>query len=109
MNAELIDEITEELKIELKDEPNLDDQLLTSKVKSAYREVKAARKYPTFYNDAMIEKDMENFYSQIKALTMYDYLKIGAEGQDQYSADGENIKYSDRNAIFDGVLPIARV
>ena len=109
MNEGLKAEILEELKIELKEEPNLDDQLLEAKVKNAYREVFTARSYPAWYTDVMKEKDMENFYVNIKSLALYDYAKIGAEGQDSYNADGENIKYSNRSDIFNGVLPIARI
>ena len=102
-------EIVNDLKIELQNEASFSEELLISKVKSAIREVAAARNYPESYSDANKEKDMDNYYPQIKSLAMYDYTKIGAEGQDQYSADGEVIKYSDRKALFDGVLPIARV
>lgn len=108
MNQELKAEILAELKSELKAEPNLDEELLEVKVNSAYREVKMARRYPTCYTDNMIEKDMENYFSQIKAIAMYDYVKIGAEGQENYSADGEVIKYSNRDNLFSGVLPLAR-
>ena len=102
-------EIIEDLKIELKNEEGFSLELLTAKVKSAIREVASARKYPQSYNDRMKEQDLDDYYTQIKALAMYDYSKIGAEGQDNYSADGENIVYADRSALFDGVLPIAVV
>lgn len=108
MNEGLKAEILAELKIELKEEPNLDDQLLEVKVNNAYREVKAARDYPNWYTDAMIEADMAKFYTHIKSIAMYDYAKIGAEGQESYNADGENIKYLDRNKLFSGVLPLVR-
>lgn len=109
MNEGLKAEILAELKIELKGETNLDDELLLIKVNNAYREVKVARNYPEWYTDAMIEKDMEKFFTHIKSIAMYDYSKIGAEGQDNYSADGEVIKYSNRAKLFDGVLPIAQI
>ena len=102
-------EIVNDLKIELQNEAGFSEELLTSKVKSAIREVAAEKDYPASYSDANKEKDMDKYYSQIKSIAMYDYTKIGAEGQDQYSADGEVIKYSDRKTLFDGVLPIARI
>ena len=106
--AELQAEIVEELKIELKEE-DVDEQLLEVKVKSAIREVKTARKYPRSYAEAIVEADLEAYYSQIKSIALYDYTKIGAEGQDKYAADGESISYEDRNRLFAGVLPIATV
>lgn len=107
-DLELIAEITAELKIELKDESNLDEELLKIKVKSAIRELKSVRRYREVgYSDAMIEADIEKFISQIKAVALYDYSKIGAEGQTSYSADGESIKYEERASLWSGALPLA--
>lgn len=108
MNTELIAEIKTELEIELKEETNLDEQLLESKIRGAYRDVQSAIKYDPSVTEAAIERDMVNYFSQIKAVALYDYNKIGAEGQDKYSADGENISYEDRNKLFYGILPKAR-
>ena len=102
-------EIVNDLKIELQNEEGFSEELLTAKVKSAIREVVTSRSYPADYPDSYKEKDIDNFYTQIKAIALYDYSKIGAEGQDNYSADGESIKYSDRKELFSGVLPIAAV
>ena len=101
--------IVEELAIELNKEPDFDVAILEVKVRNAYREVKQARNYPKSYKPEVIEEDMGNYYSNIRSIALYDYTKIGAEGQDSYSADGESIKYSDRNSLFNGILPIARV
>ena len=100
--------IIEELTIELKNEVDFDAELLGVKVRNAIREVKAARNYPKSYSESMIYADMENFITNIRAIALYDYTKIGAEGQSQYSADGESIHYLDRNKMFAGILPIAR-
>lgn len=108
MNTGLIAEIKAELKIELKEEANLDEQLLEVKIRGAYRDVQSALKYDPSVPEATIEKDMESYFSQIKSIALYDYNKIGAEGQDKYSADGENISYEDRNKLFYGILPKAR-
>lgn len=105
--AELKEEIVGELTIELKNEENFDATLLDAKVSSAIREVRTVRRYPMSYTDATIEKDLERYFSIIKNIALYDYSKIGAEGQTNYSADGESIKYEDRNSLFAGVLPIA--
>jgi hypothetical protein len=109
MYESLQDEIIADLTTELQNEEDFSSELLTAKVKSAIREVATARNYPNTYSDAVKEADMNNYYTQIKALAMYDYSKIGAEGQDNYSADGEVIKYSNRAKLFDGVLPIAQI
>ena len=104
----MIENIIEELTTELQNEVDFNVDILRLKVSNAYREVKQARNYPSSYTDSMKESDMENFYTNVKALALYDYNKVGAEGQTQYSADGESIHYVDRNKMFAGILPIAR-
>lgn len=104
MKKSIIDELT----IELQNETDFNASILTLKVNNAYREVKQARNYPKSYTEEMITNDMMNYYSNVKAIAMYDYNKVGAEGQTQYSADGESIHYVDRNKMFAGIIPIAR-
>lgn len=104
----VIESIISELTIELQGETDFNADILALKVHNAYREVKQARNYPKSYSVETIAEDMENYYSNVKAIAMYDYNKIGAEGQTQYSADGESIHYVDRNKLFAGILPIAR-
>lgn len=105
----MIEEIIEELTTELRETEGerFSETLLRSKVKSAYRAVQTARKYPKSYTEAMIERDMENYYSQVKDIAMFDFNQIGAEGQTQYSQDGVSVHYVDRDKLFYGVLPIA--
>lgn len=104
----MIESIISELTIELQTEADFNADILALKVNNAYREVKQARNYPKSYTEETISADMENYYSNVKAIALYDYNKVGAEGQTQYSADGESIHYVDRNKMFAGVLPIAR-
>lgn len=112
MNYGMIDEIFENLKAELlADEAQADkvnDALLKSKIMSAYRDVKKARRYPSAYSEERIDMDMEDFYSSVEAIARYDYNQVGAEGQSQYSADGTSIHYIDRDKLFYGVYPFAK-
>ena len=105
----MIEEIIEELKKELSETESdkFNESLLESKVKGAYRAVKTARRYPQSYTEAAIERDMENYHSQVRDIALYDYNQIGAEGQTQYSADGVSIHYVERDKLFYGVLPIS--
>lgn len=105
----MIQSIIDELTIELRNEVDFDADILALKVTNAYREVKAARHYPKTYSEASIESDMADYYTNVKSIAMYDYTKIGAEGQTKYSADGESIDYIKREKLFAGILPIARV
>ena len=109
---ELLNEIFDNLKNEiLADEAQADilsETLLRTKISSAYREVKRARNYPRTYSEALIEEDMENYYSNIEAIARYDYNSSGSEGMSSYSSDGTAIQYKDRDKLFAGVYPIAR-
>ena len=106
---DVIEQIYESLKEELEQTEGdmFNPVLLKSKVKGAYMAVKAARKYPMSYTEAYIERDMENYYTQIREIALYDFNTIGAEGQTQFSQDGVSTHYVDRNSLFYGVLPIA--
>ena len=108
MMNDLETSIIDELTIELKNEVDFDVELLGVKVRNAIREVKAARNYPKSYSESMIVEDMNEYISNIRSIALYDYAKIGAEGQSQYSADGESIHYLDRDKLFTGIIPIAR-
>lgn len=109
---EMVDEIFENLKSEiLADEAQADlfsENLLMSKIKSAYREVKRARNYPSHYTEQWIEEDMDNFYSNIQDIARYDYNNVGSEGLTQYSADGASLHYRDRDKLFYGIYPVGR-
>ena len=102
----IIEDLTEELNIT--EGKRFNATLLQSKVKAAYNEVKAARKYPSTYSDEDIERDMEGYYPTIRAISLYDYNQIGAEGQSSYSGDGTSIHYVNRNSLFAGVVAIRR-
>lgn len=107
----LVDDIIEDLSEELNmtEGKSFNATILQSKVNAAYREVRTARKYPSTYNDALIESDMENYYSVIRAISLFDYNQVGAEGQTQYSADGTSIHYVERDKLFKDVIPIAKI
>ena len=107
---ELINQIYENLKTELEitEGERFNPDLLRSKVNNAYMEVKTARRYPASYSEAMIERDMNDYYSQIRALALFDFNQTGSEGQTQFSEDGVSIHYIERDSLFYGVLPISR-
>ena len=106
--AEMKTAIIAELTTELAGETDFDADILTAKVNNATREVQTARNYPSTYTAAQIENDTVRFFSQIKAISLFDYNQVGSEGQTQYSADGTSIHYLDRNKLFYGVIPLAR-
>ena len=101
---ELLKEILEDLTIELKNDSNLDSDILSVKVKGAIRDVMERRRYQTHHTE-----DMKNYYSNIKRLSLYDYNQVGAEGQISHSENGINRSWAEREKCLDGIVPFAKV
>ena len=80
--------------------------MLLSKVKSAYREVKGIRSYPTDYTDDFISSDMERYYYNVKNLALYDYNQIGVEGESSHNDNTGTRTWFSRNTYLEGVVAI---
>lgn len=106
LDEEVFADLSEELKIS---DPNFNQNLLLSKVRNAIREVKKARKYPAYYTEEQINRDMYEYYSNIRNIALYDYNLIGAEGEQSHSENGVGRSYIDRNKLFAGIIPISRL
>lgn len=109
MNVGLQDELIADLTLELKDEPTFSSDKLKQKVINAIREVKSARKYPTNYTTEMIDKDLYEYYSNIRNISLYDYNQIGIEFQTTSSENGVSRAYMDREKLFSGIIPLAKL
>lgn len=105
MQTELIEDLTVELSIS---DDDFNIQLLTQKVKNALREIKTARNYPTSYTDEMIARDIQQYYSNARAIALYDYNKIGSDYEDSHSENGISMSFGDRDKLFSGIIPLAK-
>lgn len=106
----LQDELISELTIELQNEPDFSADMLAIKVRNAIRDVKLRRNYEaTTYDDDKIEKDLYKYYSVIKAVALYDYNLIGAEGETYHSENGVNRTYADRDKLMSSVCAFVQV
>lgn len=106
LEQELIADLTTELEIADK---KFNSTLLRSKVHNALREVKRARRYPDSYSDGRIERDMRDYYSNIRNIALYDYNTIGMEFQSSSSENSTSRTMTDRDKLFAGIIPISRV
>ena len=59
--------------------------------------------------DEMIEEDLDRYYSNIRAIALYDYNQIGVEGQQSHNEGGVSRTWVDRKSLFNGILPLSRV
>lgn len=105
----LSDEILSDLTTELGLKDNDEIAVLSIKVKNAVREVKKARNYPNNYTESMIDEDLENYYSNIKDLALYDYNQVGAEGEVSHSENGTSRTWKDRKECLNGVIPFVKI
>ena len=100
---DLQEQIVDELTIELSDDDAFNSDILEIKVRNAIREVKRKRNYPASYTTDMIEADLENYYDVIHELALYEYNKVGAEGQSLHSEDDVQRSWVSKDDLLKGV------
>ena len=106
----LQNELVADLKTELKNDPNFDEDILKVKVKNAIRDVRQRRNYgATAYKEDAIAEDLESYYSVIRNVALYDHNQIGAEGQVSHDENSVNRVWVDRNKLFNGVVAFVKV
>ena len=109
MGLTLQDEIIADLTLELGAEPTFNADALRQKVINAIREVKKARKYPSYYTEEQIARDLYDFYSNVRNIALYDYHKIGGEFEQSHNENSINRRFGDRNSLFGGVIPLCKL
>lgn len=89
----------------------VDTNVLAVKVHSVVKElIYNVKNYPASgMTDAQIEADIERFYPQCMNVARYDYNMIGAEGEESHSENGISRHYVDRQKLWSGVIPFAKV
>lgn len=108
--SELQNELVADLTAELKSDPAFKDEILESKIKNAIRDVMMRRNYiATSYTDEQIARDLQNYYSVIKSVALYDYNQIGAEGQKSHMENSISRSWVDRDDLFKGVHAFVKV
>lgn len=97
-------EILEDLKTELGLTETHDVAVLSSKIKSAIREVRMLRNYPEHFTEEQILNDLKRHYSNIRELALYDYNQVGGEGQMSHSENGTSRAWKDRKECLNGIF-----
>lgn len=96
--------IVDDLTIEVGGDAGFNEALLEVKVKNAIKDVMMRRNYEaTSYNEAKILADLNNFYSTISALAIYDYNQVGMNGQSSHNENSINRSWVDRDDLLKGV------
>lgn len=106
----LTNEVVSDLRMELRNEPDFKEDYIEAKVKNAIRDVMSRRNYSaTSYNDKQIAADLENFYSVIRNVALYDYNQRGAEGQVTHEENSIGRTWVNRDKLFNGVVAFVKV
>lgn len=104
----LLNEILTDLTTELGLTDSTQIAILSSKIKSAMREVKMKRNYPNRFTDAQIVSDLEAYYSVIREVSLYDFNQVGAEGETSHNGNGTSRSWKSRNECFNGVVAFCK-
>jgi hypothetical protein len=57
----------------------------------------------------MIAADLENYYSVIRSVALYDYNQRGAEGQVSHDENSIGRTWVDRDKLFNGVVAFVKI
>lgn len=102
--SQLIEELCEDLDIDTED-PEYNK--LISKLNSAVRAIKRVINFPKSYTEDMITDCLDEYYDNIKDLTLYDYLQNGATGELTHNENGTNRTWKSRRECFVGIVSFA--
>jgi len=111
MNDELMIELIAELCTDLSIPNNTEDakyKKLMSKLNSAIKAIKRVIDFPDYYTEEMETAYLDNYYDNIKDLTLYDYLQNGATGELNHSENGTNRTWKSRRECFYGIVSFAK-
>lgn len=86
-----------------------ENPLLEQLISQAEADIRAKRMYPESYTEEKIAADMEKFQSVAVNLVVYDRSQAGEDFMASYSENGVSRTWRDREDLFVGVFPFAKV
>lgn len=86
-----------------------ENPLLEQLISQAKADIVAKRMYPDRYTDEKIEEDLKRFESVIVNVVVYDHSQAGENFMANYSENGVSRTWRDRDSLFVGVFPFAKV
>lgn len=86
-----------------------ENPLLVQLISQAEADIRAKRMYPESYTKEKIAADMKKFQSVVVNLVVYDRSQAGENFMASYSENGVSRTWRDREDLFVGVFPFAKV
>lgn len=107
-----MEDIIKDLKLYIevlfdKDE-EINDKLLSLLCKKSIDTVCNVR-YGNKYTDEQRNTAIEQYNTKIFELTLYRYLKMGAEFEKTHASNGTQISYNSESDILKGIVPLAKI
>lgn len=108
MSVGLQEELIADLTLELSEDETFSESKLKQKVINAIREVRKVRRYPSHYTEEKISIDLNDYYTNIRNIALYDYGKIGADFEESHNENSTNRSWVKRETLFSGIIPLAK-
>lgn len=86
-----------------------ENPLLEQLISQAEADIRSKRMYPESYTEEKIAADMKKFQSVVVNLVVYDRSQAGENFMASYSENGVSRTWRDREELFVGVFPFAKV
>lgn len=86
-----------------------ENPLLEQLISQAEADIRAKRMYPESYTEEKIDEDIKKFQSVVVNLVVYDRSQAGENFMASYSENGVSRTWRDREELFVGVFPFAKV
>lgn len=86
-----------------------ENPILEQLISQAEADIRAKRIYPKSYTEEKIAADMKKFQSVVVNLVVYDRSQAGENFMANYSENGVSRTWRDREELFVGVFPFAKV
>lgn len=86
-----------------------ENPLLEQLISQAEADIRAKRMYPESYTEEKIAADIEKFQSVVVNLVVYDRSQAGENFMARYSENGVSRTWRDREDLFVGVFPFAKI
>lgn len=106
-NVDIVNELLTDFTKAFANDDTFDSSAMKDKIESALNEVRETRRYPSYYTEEQIVKNLNEYRSTIKNVALYDYNQIGAEFQESHSENSVSRSWKEREKLFSSVVPIA--
>lgn len=107
-----MEDIIKDLKLYIEvlfdEDEEVNDNLLSLLCKKSVDTVCHIR-YGNEFTEEQKKTAIEQYESKIFELTLYRYLKMGAEFEKTHASNGTQISYNSESDILKGIVPLAKI